>query len=467
MESPVAPVVFDPTQEGSFRYHFWESIRLAWPIILSQLSQTSVQLADAIFVGNTGSVDALATISFANSVFIIPLVAGIGLSMGLTPVVSQSIGEGRPPSYIGKLLVNSLFLNALVGIGLSVVLIGLIPLIPYFGQDVAVARMSGPVMAILAGSLIPVMLYQALRQWLEGQGMTNPPMWISVAGNLINILLNWVLVYGHWGAPAMGVVGSATASLLARVLMVVAMAVLILILPKVKSNLPKNYSWESSLILRLGKMGLPVGLQLFFEVGAFAFAAIMVGWLGAIPLSAHQIAIAVASFTYMGASGLSSAGTVRVGYYYGAKRALGLEQAAKATYLLGLGYMVVAALILVATHQSVPYLFFPTADVAEPAAILLLFAALFQVADGAQVVGLGVLRGMGDVRKPTLIAIFAYWFMAIPIGYALGIVFGYGANGVWIGLTLGLFVAAIALYQRYRKLYKETKKAFTLKFDNP
>jgi multidrug resistance protein, MATE family len=304
------------------------------------------------------------------------------------------------------------------------------------------------------------MLYQALRQWMEGQGLTNPPMWVSVAGNLANILLNWVLVYGHWGLPAYGVQGSAAASLIARVLMVGGLLAIVLYLPQLRPNLPKSFLWEGSLMARLVKMGLPVGLQLFFEVGAFAFAAIMVGWLGAIPLSAHQIAIAVASFTYMGASGLSTAGTVRVGYYYGAAKPIGMGFAAKASYLLGLGYMTVMALVLLATHGWVPYLFFPTADVAGPAGTLLMYAALFQLADGAQVVGLGVLRGMGDVRIPTLIAVFAYWVVAIPIGYALGFVNGYGANGVWIGLTVGLFIAAVALYGRYQKLFSKAVIAF-------
>jgi MATE family multidrug resistance protein len=460
MEAPQTSAVFDPAREHDRKYHFTQSLLLAWPIVLSQLSQTSVQLADAIFVGNTGSADALATISFANSVFIIPLVAGIGLTMGLTPLVSQGLGEGKSSSYIGNLLVNSLFLNLVVGVGLTAVLLGIVPFIPYFGQDAQVALLSGPVMVVLSLSLIPVMLWQALRQWMEGQGYTSPPMWVAILGNLFNVLLNWVLVYGHWGAPAMGVVGSATASFIARILMVVGMALLVLSYKKVRVNLPTAIHIDFSIVRKLGKMGLPIGLQLFFEVGAFAFAAIMVGWLGAVPMSAHQIAIAVASVTYMGASGLSAAGTVRVGYYYGSKQATGLSLAANAAYLLGLGYMLVMALLLIAGHTWIPYLFFPTAEVAGPASILLLFAAFFQVADGAQVVGLGVLRGMGDVRIPTFIAVFAYWLVAIPIGYALGFIAGYGAVGVWIGLTIGLFVAALALYQRYLKIRKHVQASF-------
>lgn len=449
MEAPPQDIAFDPARACDRGYHFRETVRLAWPVVVSQLSHTMVQLADAYFVGNTGSEDALATISFANAVFVIVLVTGIGLTMGLTPLVAQAMGKGHEEGYLGKLLANSLFLNLSVGLGLSMLLVGLVPLLPYFGQSEAVTRLSGPVLSILAASLIPVMGYQALRQWMEGQGLPNLPMAVSIGANGVNILLNWVLVYGNWGAAPMGVNGSALATLIARLLMVAGMAAIVFTQPNLRPNLPKSWTWDNLVVRQLAKLGLPVALQLFFEVGAFAYAAIMVGWLGSVQQSAHQVAIAVASFTYMGANGLSAAGTVRVGYYYGARLPRALNLAANTTYLLGLAYMLLAAGLLMVFKEEIPYLFFPYASVAEPAALLLFYAAIFQLADGAQVVGLGVLRGMGDVRIPTAIAAISYWVAAIPIGYWIGFRMSMGAGGVWIGLTIGLFLAAIALYGRY------------------
>lgn len=277
-------------------------------------------------------------------------------------------------------------------------------------------------------------------------------MVVSLAGNIFNIILNYIFIYGKLGFPAMGLNGAGLATLIARTAMGIAMCIYVL-----NSNSFKNHDTRfhlskisAALLKRIAKIGIPIGIQFTIEVGAFAFAAIMIGWIGTQPLAAHQIALSLAAFTYMMASGISAATTVRVGNAFGRGDPEGLKYASNTAFMMVLAFMGFCALLFILGNHILPTFFIKDAEVIKIAAILLIVAAFFQLSDGLQVVVLGALRGLHDVNWPTIITVVAYWCIALPVGYILGFVFDYGYTGIWIGLLIGLSAAASLLYWRFR-----------------
>ena len=417
--------------------HLKQLLTLSVPVIISQASHTLVGLADSILVGRTNNTEALAAISLANSVFVVILVSGIGLTMGLTPLISQAFGEGKKESFSG-LLTNSLVLFGCVGLGFILLGYPLSAFAQYLKQDPNVLATAIPVFRVLLISILPILLFQSFRNTMEGVGKPRAAAIISVAGNILNILLNIVFVYGTAYTPAYGAFGSAIATLIARVLMLVAIAIYFYKTADFAAIRFSSRIIKLDQIRSIFKLGAPSALQLFFEVGAFSGAAIMVGWLGAIPLAAHQIAISVASFTYMGASGLSSASTVLAGYFKGRGDIGQIKLVAKSSYVLVLIYMTICAALLFVFKYEIASAYINVRPVVQLGAFLLVFAAIFQLADGIQVVGLGLLRGIGDVNIPTLITLVAYWGVALPAGYYLGFIQEMNAAGIWLALSLGL-----------------------------
>jgi MATE family multidrug resistance protein len=300
-------------------------------------------------------------------------------------------------------------------------------------------------------SLIPLMVFQGFRQFAEGLGLTRQPMLLSVLANVINGLLCYVLVFGKFGAPAMGMMGAAWATVIARSLMALLMAGYVLRTPLMQPYREAVKSWwpDWANQKRLLDIGLPIGAHLVFEVGAFSASAIMAGWLGASVQAAHQIAINVASITFMAVSGIAAAATIRVGNYRGLGDMGSARRAGFAAYLLTFAFMGTCGLILIVARYYVPWLYSTDAAVVAQASTLLLVAALFQVSDGLQVVGLGALRGLEDVKVPSLVALLSYWVLALPLSYILGFGLKWGATGVWIGLLAGLSIVAVILLRRF------------------
>jgi MATE family multidrug resistance protein len=306
----------------------------------------------------------------------------------------------------------------------------------------------------MSWSLFPLMVFQGFRVFAEGLGLTRQAMWLSVLANVVNALLCYALIFGHWGAPAMGMVGSAWATLIARGLMALLMALYVLQAKRLRAYRAAVVDWlqlDGATVRRLLNLGAPIGVQMAFEMGAFSLSAIMIGWLGATALAAHQVAINVAAITYMAASGISAAATIRVGKLRGAGQLAEARQAGFAAYLLTFLFMGTMGLLLIFTRHLVPYIYINDAQVVAQASTLLLIAALFQVSDGLQVVGLGALRGLEDVKVPSVVALLAYWAVALPLGYALGFGLHLGAPGVWTGLLLGLTIVAGVLLLRFRR----------------
>ncbi|MBG8551984.1 MATE family efflux transporter [Hymenobacter guriensis] len=436
---------------ASLRPHFKPTLLLAYPVVISQLGHVLVNVCDSMVVGQLGIVP-LAAVSLGVSVSTVVLVFGLGLSMGITPLVAAADGQ-RDVARIGQLLVNGVLLCTLAGVMLA--LAGLV--VPwglqFLRQPAAVVALAAPWVRIMFMSLLPLMVFQGFRQFAEGLGLTRQAMYLSVLANVLNALLCYALVFGNWGAPRLGMVGSAWATLISRVLMAILMATYVLRARRLQPYRAAVGAWRPSgaVLRKLTDLGAPIGVQMMFEVGAFSVSAIMIGWLGATALAAHQIAINVASVTYMAASGIAAAATIRVGRQRGLGNALGSRHAGYTAYLLTFAFMSGMGLVLVFGRFFIPTLYNHNPEVVGQAASLLLIAALFQVSDGVQVVGLGALRGLEDVKWPSVVALLAYWAVALPLGYVLGFVFKLGAMGVWTGLLTGLSLVAGVLLWRFNR----------------
>ncbi|SHI92587.1 multidrug resistance protein, MATE family [Hymenobacter daecheongensis DSM 21074] len=437
---------------NAIRPHIKPMLLLAYPVVLSQLGHVLVNVCDSVMVGQLGKVP-LAAVSLGVSVNTVVLVLGLGMSMGITPLVAAANGKRDVPA-LGSLLVNGVWLSVLAGVVLAAGGLLIAPLLGYLNQPAEVVALAAPWVRVLFLSLLPLMVFQGFKQFAEGLGLTRQAMVLSILANVINALLCYVLIFGRFGLPALGLMGSAWATLIARVLMAALMAAYVLRARRLQPYRAAAGSWLQPARATLGRifdLGAPIGVQMMFEMGAFSFSAIMIGWLGATSLAAHQIAINVASVTYMAASGIAAAATIRVGYFRGTGDAQGARQAGFTAYGLTFVFMGTMALILIMARHAVPHFYNHDPEVVAQAATLLLIAALFQVSDGLQVVGLGALRGLEDVKVPSVVALLAYWAVALPFGYWLGFKLDLGAIGVWVGLLTGLTLVAGVLLWRFRQ----------------
>ncbi len=438
--------------QHTIRPHLRPTLLLAYPVVLSQLGHIMVSFVDSVLVGRYAGTVPLAAVSLGVNSTNVIMILGIGLSMGSVPLVAAADGRRDQP-LLGRLLVSSVWLSVLAGLAL----VGLGQFVPflmhYLGQSPEVEALAEPWVRVISWSFLPLMVFQGFREFAEGLGLTRQAMWLSVLANVVNAGLCYLLVVGGWGLPAMGLMGSAWATLIARVLMAVLMGAYVLLAPRLHVHRAAVRRWlpDAETLRRLFGVGAPIGVQMACEVGAFATAAIMIGWLGAVPLAAHQVAINLASITYMAASGIAAAATIRVGKLRGEGDMAAARQAGFAAYLLGFGFMATMALLFIATRHVAPLLYGHDPAVVAQASTLLLIAALFQVSDGLQVMGLGALRGLEDVKVPSVVALLAYWAVALPMGYFLGFGLRLGAPGVWSGLLVGLSIVAGVLLIRFRR----------------
>ena len=440
----------------SNKIYYQSTIALAGPVVISQLGHTLVQTADTIIIGHYAGTISLAAVSLVHAVFMVILVIGLGIAYGLTPLIAQENGKSNFKE-CAKLLSNSLWLNIIASILLFIIVyFGSMFAMQHANQDPKVVETAKPYLLILSLSIFPLMIFQTFKQFAEGLGFTKQAMNITIWGNLINVVIAVILVKGMFGIEPMGVKGVGIATLVDRFLMMVVMAWYVL-----RSHNFKDYIVHFSVkfinipkILAVVKIGLPVAMQYVFEIGAFATAALIAGQLGAIQQAAHQTAITLAAMTYMMAGGIASAATIKIGNNFGNQNYLRLQKFAHASYHLVIIFMLFFAVIFTLFNQYLPYLITNDVNVVAIAAQLLLIAAIFQLFDGTQVVGLGTLRGMGDVNIPTFITFVAYWIIGLPSCYILGIYCNFGIQGIWYGLTLGLLTSSILLYFRFKHVMK-------------
>lgn len=418
--------------------------------MIGSLGQIMVGVVDSAMVGQLGAIP-LAGISFANSLLAIPLVFGLGVAYGLTPLVANADGEGNIKK-AARLFKNGLLISVILGILIVATLMGVKQSMGWFGQDPEVVTSAAPYFTVVALSFFPLQLFFTYKQFTEGLSDTAAAMRLSLFANGLNVLLNWIFIFGHWGIEPMGMIGAAYATLISRVVMVIAMALWVHTLPKYRAYMEifpsTRFRWSS--MTKILKIGVPSGLQYIFEVGAFASASIIIGTIGALDQAAHQIAISLASISYMAASGFGAAATVRVGNQLGRKDYKTLHIASTTIFQMTVVFMTITGLVYLFGRNLLPLYFTDVEEVALIAAQLLVITTFFQISDGVQVTALGALRGLGDVRFPTWVTFGSYWVIALPVGYLLGTFTELGAVGVWIGLAIGLSVSALSLWLRFR-----------------
>lgn len=442
-----------------YKPYYKENLHLALPIVGSQLGHTLVHMADSIIVGHFTDTVQLAAVSLVNSIFMLILVIGLGISYGITPLIAQENGRNNY-NECGKLLSTSLIINICVGIILYILVhFGVLLIIDHLDQTPAVVGYAKPYLNLLSISIIPLLIFQTFKQFAEGLGFTKQAMFVSIWGNLLNVILGIIFVKGMFGIKPMGVSGVGLSTLIDRILMAIVMCIYVL-----RSQNFKKYliNFKATFIdqvraIKIIKIGAPVAMQYSFEISAFSGAAVLIGTIGAVEQAAHQIAISLAAMTYMIASGVASAATIKTGNNFGKNNFNDLRKSAIASYHVILGFMAITAIIFIAANNLLPFIITDDLAVIKIAAQLLIIAGFFQLFDGTQVVGLGVLRGIGDVNIPTFITFLAYWVIGIPIGYLLGFKLGLGVNGIWYGLTLGLLSASILLFLRFQNKTKALK----------
>ena len=442
-----------------FRYNW----HLAAPVILGMLGHTFVGLVDNIMVGQLGSAE-LAAVSLGNSFFFVAMSLGIGFSTAITPLVAEADSEQNFST--GKsAFKHGLVLCSIMAIVLFVFILLAKPLMCMMDQPDEVVVLALPYLDIIAISLIPLIIFQALKQFSDGMSLTRYPMYATVIANIINIFFNYVLIFGVWGFPKLGVVGAGIGTLISRALMLALMWYFLKKLNRTEAYLKalKVFVLDKAMINKVTGLGLPSALQMFFEVGIFTAAIWLSGTLGKNAQAANQIALNLSSMTFMIAVGLSVTATVRVGNQKGLKRPIELRRIAKSIFLMGLMFASCFATIFLTLNQFLPTLYLDLNDaqniadnnmVIDLASNLIIVAALFQISDSTQVVFLGALRGLQDVKIPTLITFIAYWVIGFPICYVLGDPSKYGSVGIWIGLLAGLTASSIFLYLRFDKLSK-------------
>ncbi len=430
------------------------NLLVAVPVILTQAGQVTVHLADNIMVGQLGTTE-LAAVSFANSIFILGLVFGIGFTQGLTPLVGQSFGKGDHHS-AGILLRHSLILNGIVSALLTLFMFALELGMNSMGQVPQVVEYAKEYYHIQLFSLLPTLLFFGMRQFSEGIGITKYAMYITLAANLINILLNWLLIFGKMGFPHMGIEGAAIATLVSRVIMLICFIILFARIPVYKKYLEisKHFSFSWKMVRVMLRTSIPLSFQNLVEITAFSLSAIMVGWFGEVSLAAHQIAMSMSSFSFMLALGVGAAATIRVSHQYGSGDYVSMRRAAFASIHLSMVFMAISGLCYVLFRNYIPIIYTPDPAVRDVAANLLIIAALFQIFDALQLSCIACLRALADVKIPLILSIISYYLVCLPLGYFCGTVLGMGAAGVWIGLLLGLVFAGLLFLWRFNKISK-------------
>lgn len=434
---------------SQFKEHYKALIKLGIPIVIGQIGIVVVGLADNIMVGHYATLD-LAAASFVNSVFNIPILFGLGFSYGLTPLVGQFFGR-QDKFRIGQLLRNSLLVNGCIGILLSFLMTLLYVNIDKMGQPQELLPLIRPYFLLHLASLIFVMLFNSFKQFADGITDTKTPMYIMLTANLLNIAGNYILIYGKFGLPALGVVGAGISTLIARILMFAAFAFLFYRNAAYRRYLVgyKRSHYNRPDIFSLNKMGWMIGIQMGLENGLFSVTGIMIGWLGSIALAAHQVVVAISTLGFMIYYGVGAAISVRISNYYGRGDLNNVRKTTVAGYHLILCLALIVSVVFLLSRTSIGRLFTDSGEVLPIVSVLMYFLLAFQFGDSLQITYANALRGMGDVVSMAIISFVGYFLLAMPICYICGFILHGGINGIWLGYPVGLTATGIMLCFRF------------------
>lgn len=440
------------------------TLRLGWPIVLGNMTQIALGIIDSAMVGAIHS-SQLAAAAFVNNLIALPLILAIGLTTAISPLVASAMGEGEQDKPL-RILFNGGLIVTILAILFALGLHFGADVVYYFGQDEIVAELSRPYLIWMGWGMIPMAVFMAMKQFADGLGRTRVPMYLSLLAIPINVLVNYAFIFGEWGAPRMELEGAGVGTLASRVIVMIALFLLIaygkhFAVYRQRLNDQFRIRWDR--FHDVFRIGIPASLQYGMETAAFAVSGIMSGWLGYVQQAAHQIAISVASFTFMVSVGISAAGSIRVGYAYGRRDWQHAQNVGKSTFAIAVVYGLLCAIFFVLGRFEIPLIFNDEPKVVEYAAILLFLTAVFQISDSVQAIGVGLLRGIQDVKVPTLFVLLAYWAIGIPIGYWLAFEQGLEVAGIWIGLVFGLTVSAILLTLRFLRLTKRRNQPLAAK----
>ena len=434
--------------------HYKALLKLGLPIVIGQLGMIILGFADTLMIGHH-STEELAAASFVNNMFNLAIIFATGFSYGLTPIVGSLFGSGERKA-VGRTLKNALWANGALALLLSAIMGILYLNIHRLGQPEELLPLMRPYYLVLLVSLIPVLLFNAFKQFADGITDTRTPMWLLIGGNALNILGNWILIYGHFGFPEMGLLGAGIATLTSRILMCAAFA--IIFLTAKRYHIYKTGFTEGSLnrkdFKELNKLGWPVALQMGMETASFSLVTIMVGWLGATALAAHQVMLTIGQLGYMMYYGMAAAVAVRVSNFHGQQDTEGVRHSSSAGFHIILAMAVCVAIPLFVLRDEIGGWFTDNDEVTLMVASLILPFIIYQFGDGLQCNYANALRGISDVKPAMYIAFIAYFLISLPAGYLFGFVFNGGLTGIWLSFPFGLTSAGVMFWLRFRQQTK-------------
>jgi len=441
----------------TFRAELRAMVRLAVPIVAVQLGQMLMGVADTVMVGRV-SAEAIAAVALGNLYFFGAAIFGMGALMALDPVIAQAVGA-RDTVAVARGVQRGLILSLALSLVATALLLPARPVLGLLRQPQAVADVAATYARIEIAGILPFYVIGALRQSLQAMKRIAPIVGAIIAGNLANVGLNYLWIYGRLGFPAGGAVGSAWATSVSRWVMLLLLVAVgwPTLRPQLLPLRREAFAWQP--LRRMAALGAPIGVQYELEYGVFAVVGIMMGWLGTEQLAGHQVALNLASLAFMVPLGVSAAAAVLVGHAVGRGDVAEARRAAAAGLVCGVGFMAASALVMLTIPRFLAGIYTTDPGVAALAASLIPIAGVFQVFDGIQVVSIGILRGVGDTRAPMVVNVLGFWLVGLPVSAALGFGAGAGPRGLWWGLTVGLMlVAAVLIWRVRRRLAGEIRR---------
>lgn len=430
-------------------------MKLAMPIIFGELAQMALHIIDTAMVGHV-NYKQLAAAALVMSVINIPFVFGIGITFAVSQMVSMAHGR-RDGQLVSHYFYNGFWLCAIAAILISTGLELGKNILFHLGQDKEVATLAVPFLQLMGWSIIPMILFMALKQFTDGLEYTRTAMLLSIIALPINVFINWLLIFGNWGFPRLELVGAGWGTLITRTLIFIVLGFVILTHKTFRRYVAvRGNQWKLKwvTIQKLLQIGIPSSMQIGMEAGAFCVSGIIIGTISPVAQAAHQIALVCASFTFMVSMGLAQGGSIRTSNAYGGKNWPKINAIGKSTLIMALVYGVLCAIGFVLLRNYLPGFFNDNIEVATLAGYLLLFAAIFQISDSTQAISAGLLRGIKDVKAPTVFVAIAYWVVGIPVGYLMAKKFEMGAPGMWLGFIIGLTLSSLFLSIRFLRILK-------------